>query len=251
MRNNNARPRPSVPRAPSRGDVRAQEHAALGFAKLEKRRRPPLLLLLPVNVAHRDVDVIQKLRVVLLQERKQKKKPLLARDDAVALLDARRRGHRARVVDADVRGGLQRQTRQVLHLGRLRRGEEHRLSVLRDHLHDRPHLFLEPDVEHPIRLVHAEDLQRRKREPLRVLHVIEKPPGRRDEQVDALDELLRLRAAVRAADDQPVRLRVFRHELLRDVVNLQRELSGSFHTSECRGGVQRRQLELKGVDGGD
>jgi hypothetical protein len=28
-------------------------------------------------------------------------------------------------------------------------------------------------------------------------------------------------------------------------------ISGSFHTSERRGGVQRRQLELKGVDGGD
>eukprot|EP00982_Pelagococcus_subviridis_P015925 31439-Pelagococcus_subviridis.AAC.22 len=26
---------------------------------------------------------------------------------------------------------------------------------------------------------------------------------------------------------------------------------GSFHTSDCRGGVQRRQMELKGVDGGD
>ena len=24
-----------------------------------------------------------------------------------------------------------------------------------------------------------------------------------------------------------------------------------FHTSECRGGVERRQLELKGVEGGD
>eukprot|EP00982_Pelagococcus_subviridis_P004634 29268-Pelagococcus_subviridis.AAC.3 len=26
---------------------------------------------------------------------------------------------------------------------------------------------------------------------------------------------------------------------------------GSFHTSDCRGGVQRRQAELKGVEGGD
>ena len=26
---------------------------------------------------------------------------------------------------------------------------------------------------------------------------------------------------------------------------------GSFHTSERRGGVERRQLELKGVEGGD
>jgi hypothetical protein len=28
-------------------------------------------------------------------------------------------------------------------------------------------------------------------------------------------------------------------------------LLGSFHTSECRGGVERRQLALKGVAGGD
>jgi hypothetical protein len=28
-------------------------------------------------------------------------------------------------------------------------------------------------------------------------------------------------------------------------------ISGSFHTSECRGGVERRQSELKGVEGGD
>ena len=27
--------------------------------------------------------------------------------------------------------------------------------------------------------------------------------------------------------------------------------SGSFHTSECRGGVERRQLKLKGIEGGD
>ena len=26
---------------------------------------------------------------------------------------------------------------------------------------------------------------------------------------------------------------------------------GSFHTSEYRGGVERRQMELKGVEGGD
>jgi hypothetical protein len=26
---------------------------------------------------------------------------------------------------------------------------------------------------------------------------------------------------------------------------------GSFYTSECRGGVERRQLELKGIEGGD
>jgi hypothetical protein len=26
---------------------------------------------------------------------------------------------------------------------------------------------------------------------------------------------------------------------------------GSFHTKRCRGGVERRQLELKGVEGGD
>jgi hypothetical protein len=25
-------------------------------------------------------------------------------------------------------------------------------------------------------------------------------------------------------------------------------ISGSFHTSECRGGVERRQMELKGVE---
>jgi hypothetical protein len=25
---------------------------------------------------------------------------------------------------------------------------------------------------------------------------------------------------------------------------------GSFHTSDCRGGVERRQLALKGIDGG-
>ena len=27
--------------------------------------------------------------------------------------------------------------------------------------------------------------------------------------------------------------------------------SGSFHTSECRGGVERRQLKLKGAEDGD
>jgi hypothetical protein len=28
-------------------------------------------------------------------------------------------------------------------------------------------------------------------------------------------------------------------------------VSGSFHTKRCRGGVERRQMELKGIEGGD
>eukprot|EP00982_Pelagococcus_subviridis_P001809 14306-Pelagococcus_subviridis.AAC.2 len=28
-------------------------------------------------------------------------------------------------------------------------------------------------------------------------------------------------------------------------------ICGSFHTSDCRGGVQRRQMDLKGAEGGD
>ena len=194
-----------------------------------------------MNVADGDVDVVEQLGVVLdavaaaeehhhfllqvlLQEREQQQEPLLARHHAVPLLDASRGAHRPRVVDADVGGRLEGETREVLNLRGLRGAEQHGLPVLGNHANDGAHLLLEPDVEHAVRLVHAEHLQATKREPLGVLHVVQQPAWGGDQQVDAPDQLLRLRTPVGASDDEPVRLRVLLHELLRHVVDLEREL---------------------------
>ena len=252
----------------ARGDIRAEQNAAIRLAKLEKRRRSSLLLLLSVDVAHRDVDVVEQLGVVLhgvargeehhdlllqvlLQEREEEQEALLRGHDAVPLLDASRRRHRARVVDADVRRALQREPREVLHLRGLRRGEKHGLSVLGDHAHDRAHLLLEPDVQHAVRLVHAKNLERRKREPFRVLHVVQQTAGRRHEQVHALHELLRLHAAVSAADNQPVRLRMFLGELLRDVVNLERQLASRREHHHARAVARHELGVVQELHGGD
>ena len=138
---------------------------------------------------------------VLLQKRKQEQKPLLARDDAVPLLDARGGGHRARVVNADVNRTLQRQARQIFNLCGLRRAKQHRLPLLWQHFHDGSHLLLEPDIEHAIGFVHDKHLERAKRESTSVLHVIQQPSRRGDEQVDALDQAFGFGASIRASDD--------------------------------------------------
>ncbi len=49
----------------ARGDVGAQQRARLRLAELEEGGRPLLLLLLAVDVLHRDVHVVEQLRVVL------------------------------------------------------------------------------------------------------------------------------------------------------------------------------------------
>lgn len=54
--------------------------------------------------------------------------------------------------------------------------------------------------------------------------MVEQTTGRRDQQVDSLLKLVRLRFPVRAAHDDGVGLSVVLHEVSRDVERLQREL---------------------------
>lgn len=49
----------------ARSYVSAKENGLVFFAELEEGRGPLLLLLLAVNVHHRNIDVIEELRVIL------------------------------------------------------------------------------------------------------------------------------------------------------------------------------------------
>ena len=72
-------------------------------------------------------------------------------------------------------------------------------------------------------------------------------PGGRRERLMRLKRLHRVdRERRRRVHLQQIRLQIFiQHDVEPE------DLKGPFHTSEHRGGVERRQLELKGVEGGD
>ena len=57
------------------------------------------------------------------------------------------------------------------------------------------------------------------------LQVIQKPPRGAHDEVDTLDELLRLRFAVCSAHDDAICLGMVRHELLGDTKDLQRQFT--------------------------
>lgn len=98
-----------------------------------------------MDVQHRQIDVVEQLRVVLdavaaaeehhhllaailLQERVEEEQPRLRGNDAVALLQPRGRRRRLLVVDSDVERLLQGEPGEVLHLRRLREGDGRGLS---------------------------------------------------------------------------------------------------------------------------
>ena len=60
---------------------------------------------------------------------------------------------------------------------------------------------------------------------LGILEVVQQPPGRCDEEVDAADEALGLGAAVRAAHDEAVRLADVGHEVAGGVIRLHGEFA--------------------------
>ncbi len=112
--------------------------------------------------------------------------------------------------------------------------EEHRLAVGRDPADDPLDLRLEAHVEHAVRLVEDEDLDVVEGDHLPLDEVL-KPPGRRDDDVRAL-EPLGLRPDWRAAvgDTDPDALRG--SEGLDRVGHLERELPGR-HEHESLGGL--------------
>ncbi|TKW56812.1 hypothetical protein CTA1_6381 [Colletotrichum tanaceti] len=251
------------------GDVSADERALLGVAKLEKGVGPLLLLLLAVQVQHRQVDVVEQLGVVLdrvataeedndlllevaLEEREEQQEALVGVADDVPLLQVLDSAVQLLLVDVDVqRARPQRDAGEILDLCRLRGREEHRLAVvLGQDLDDLAHLVLETDLQYPVRLVDDEGLEVLEDEG-RVLQVVQQTAGRRDQQVHALLQLVGLGAAVGAADDDAVRLRVVRHQLPRDAKDLQRQLARRRHDDDTRAVAGLEAQRVKHLDGGD
>ena len=227
-----------------RGDVGADERPLGRVAELEEGVGPLLLLLLSVQVQHRQVDVVEQLGVVLdavaageedddllpevaLEEGEQKQEALVRVADDVALLEAFDGAVLLPVVDVDVqRARPQRDAREVLDLGRLRGREQHGLPlVLGQDLDDLAHLVLESDLEDPIGLVDDERLQVLEDEALGVLQVVEEPARRRHHEIDAFAELLGLGSPVGPSDDDRVRLGMVGHQLASDAEDLQRKLA--------------------------
>lgn len=251
------------------GNVGADEGTLLGIAKLEKRIRPLLLLLLAVQIQHRQIDIVEQLGVVLhrvttaekdddlllqvaLQEREQQQEPLIRVAEHVPLLQVRNGAVLLLLVDVHVqRPRAQRDARQVLDLCRLRRGEEHRLAVVfGQNLDNLPHLVLETDFQYPVGLVDDERLEVLEDEG-GVLQVIQQAAGRGNQQIDALLQLVRLGATVRAADDDAVSLGVVRHQLARDAKDLQRQLAGGRDDDDARAVARLEAQGAEHLDGGD
>jgi hypothetical protein len=250
-------------------DVGAEEDAALGLAEVEKGHGALRLLLLAVDVRDGDVDVVEELAVVLdavaageedhdllvlevlLEEGVEQQEALLGRAHDVPLLEGLHRRADVVVADADVLGRAgDGELGEVLDLLGLRRGEEGRLALLGQVADDCVHLLLEALLEEAVRLVDDERRKVGDDEALGVLEVVEEAPRGRDEDVDALLELLGLGAAVGAAHDEAKGLAVVRHQVRELPVDLQGELAGRGDDDRAEP-VARLELHLgEELDGG-
>ena len=132
------------------------------------------------------------------------------------------------VVDVDVEGaGSQRDSCKILDLRCLSGREEHGLSlVLGQNLDDLAHFVFEADFENTIGFIDDQGLDILVDKALGVLQVIKQTSGGSDEQVDTLDQLLGLGAAVGSSNDDTEGLRVVGHEFAGDTKNLKGEFAG-------------------------
>ncbi len=188
----------------------------------------------------------------LAQKRKQQDKPLVRVAQEIALLQAVDGAKLLFLVDVDVEGPRpQRDAGEVLDLCRLRGGEEHGLAVVDgEDLDNLANLVLETDLEDAVGLVNDERLEVLE-DKGRAEEVVQQAARRRDEQVDALGQLLDLGLAVGAAHDDAVRLRVVLHELARHAKDLQRQLARRRHDNDA-GAVARLEAQRReNFDGGN
>jgi hypothetical protein len=131
------------------------------------------------------------------------------------------------VIHVDVQGtGTERYTGEILDLGRLSGGEEHRLSlVFGKDLDDLSHLIFETDFQYTIRFVDDERFDILEHESLGILQVIQQSSWSGNDQVDAFRQLLRFGSSVGTADDDTVGLGVMFHELAGNTEDLKSQLS--------------------------
>ena len=215
----------------ARGDVGRDQDVDLALLERLERLQPLVLRLVAVQrvgaqavalerarqagAAELGVDEDERLRDRALLQQLQHGAPLVVGRDAVeVLLDVARGRVRPRHLDQD--RVLQVALGQPPDLGREGRREEQRLALLGQVREDALQVGQEADVEHPVGLVEDDVLDLVQDAVLR-LDVVEQAPRRRDEHLDALLQLERLRLHVDAAeDDRDAQLRVRRVAL--DVV---------------------------------
>lgn len=159
-------------------NVGADQGALLGVAELEEGVCSLLLLLLAVQVEHLQINVLQKLAVVLdrvarreedddlllghlLEEREEEEEALVGLDDDVSLVEALHRAVLLFFVDVDVeRPRTERNPGEVFDLCCLCGREEHRLPVLLGQdLDNLAHFVLEADFQDAVGLVDDQGLE--------------------------------------------------------------------------------------------
>ncbi len=151
------------------------------------------------GAAELGVDEDQRLRDAALLQETQHRAPLVVGGDAVeVLLDVGRGRVRARHLDHQ--RILQIALGEAPDLGREGRREEQRLALLRQVREDPLQVGQEADVEHPVGLV-ENDVLDLVQDAVLGLDVVEQAPRRRDQHLDALLQLERLRLHVDAAED--------------------------------------------------
>ncbi len=195
------------------GDVGAEEDALPATGEVEEDGRATGLLLAPVDVEDRQVNIVEEVCVeldggarahedddlllaVASQEREEQPELFLRRDHHVALLQPRHRRHACRSRVHHNRAP-QRQPHQVLHLLRLRRRKQQRLSLGRQQSQDLGDLLLEADPQNGVGLVHHQKLQLLHAESICVLQMVQQPPWRSYHETCSFPQLRRLVAPLR------------------------------------------------------
>src|SRR5579864_5996952 len=238
---------------------RLEVEAARGHVRGDERRRAtraePLECALALGLAHVAVhgDHVDAATCELLREPvgptlgadEDEREPVLGPEQLDQRVDLAVVGHRDEVVldDAVVVLDLapRLEGRGIARVGHCelpdlaveRRGEEHRLPVLRDSADDALDLRAEAHVEHAVGLVEDEDLDAVERDQAPLDEVV-KPTRCRDDDVRAL-EALRLRADRRAAVGDADADAVGTCEALDRVCHLERELPGRHEHESFRG----------------
>lgn len=212
-------------------NIGTDQGSLFSVTEFEKGVGPLLLLLLSMQLEHRQINVVKQFCVVFhtvttreehnnlflevpLEEREQEQEPLVSLTNDVSLFQTLYRAVLLAVVHVDIqRTRTERYPGQILDLGGLGGREEHGLAFLRrQDLDDLAHLVFETNFQNSVCFVDDEGLEVLEYEALGVLQMVEQSSGSRNQQVDTLGELLCLCASVRASDHDTVGLGVVGHD---------------------------------------
>src|SRR3569833_2778912 len=156
-----------------------------------------------------------------------------------------------RYLDAD--GVTQNASRKLADVIRVRRGEQQILTLCRQKLHNTANIADKSHIEHAVRLVEHEALDRTQVD-LALLRQVQQSAGRGDEQVAAVVERINLRVDADTTkhnnstqpDVLPVRPRAFGHLRGQLAGRSENESPGRTATG-CAQLLQQRQYESRGL----